>query len=99
MLPRLLRLKEWAYPGAVFLYTGAAASHILAGEGANRWSGPLVFALFTLGSWAVRPASRRLALGASSEKPSLRAWLVPSGALVVMTVIALATIPKGSPPV
>ena len=26
-LPRFLRLKEWAYAGAVFNYTGAAASH------------------------------------------------------------------------
>ena len=30
-LPGLQRLKEWAYAGAVFNYTGAAASHFLAG--------------------------------------------------------------------
>jgi hypothetical protein len=28
LAPRLPRLKEWAYAGAVFNYTGAAASHL-----------------------------------------------------------------------
>jgi hypothetical protein len=36
-LPGFLRLKEWAYAGAVFNYTGAAASHFLASyAGADR---------------------------------------------------------------
>src|SRR5689334_14790784 len=53
--PRLLRLKEWAYAGAIFNYTGAAASHLLAGDGAPKWAGPVVFAVLTLASWALRP--------------------------------------------
>jgi DoxX-like family len=57
--PRFPRLKEWAYAGAFFNYTGAAASHLLAGDGADKWVGPLVLAAFTLASWALRPASRR----------------------------------------
>ena len=33
LVPRFPRLKEWAYAGAFFDYTGAAASHFLAGTG------------------------------------------------------------------
>jgi DoxX-like family len=60
LVPRFPRLKEWAYAGAFFNYTGAAASHFLAGDSAGKWVGPLVLAVFTLISWALRPASRRL---------------------------------------
>ena len=35
-VPRFSRLKEWAYAGAFFNYTGAAASHVLVGDGPNR---------------------------------------------------------------
>src|SRR5262245_65481771 len=47
LAPRFPRLKEWAYAGAVFNYTGAAASHLLAGDGPGRWMGPLLFAVIT----------------------------------------------------
>jgi hypothetical protein len=60
LLPRFPRLKEWAYAGAFFTYSGAAASHALVGDGGKNWAGPLVFALLTLASWALRPADRRL---------------------------------------
>lgn len=60
LIPRFPRVKEWAYAGAFFDYTGAAASHFLAGDRAGQWAGPLIFAAFTLVSWALRPASRRL---------------------------------------
>src|SRR6516165_12617148 len=33
LLPRFPRLKEWAYAGAFFNYSGAAASHFLVGDG------------------------------------------------------------------
>jgi hypothetical protein len=98
MLPRFLRLKEWAYAGAVFLYTGAAASHMFAGDRAGKWSGPLVFALFTLGSWALRPHTRRLTASEPPPKPTLRGWLVPAAVLGVMTIVGLVTIPQGPPP-
>jgi len=98
VLPRFLRLKEWAYAGAVFLYTGAAASHQMAGEPPSHWVGPLVFALMTLGSWALRPASRRLSQGPAPAAPSKREWIVSAAALAVMIVFALVSIPKGPPP-
>jgi uncharacterized membrane protein YphA (DoxX/SURF4 family) len=59
LAPRLPRLKEWAYAGLVFNYTGAAASHIWVGDGAERLIGPAVFLALTVASWALRPPARR----------------------------------------
>jgi hypothetical protein len=46
--PRLPRLKEWAYAGLVINYTGAAASHIAVGDGAQKLVGPVVFLILTV---------------------------------------------------
>jgi uncharacterized membrane protein YphA (DoxX/SURF4 family) len=59
LAPRLPRLKEWAYAGLVFNYTGAAASHIWAGDGAATLIGPAVFLGIAAASWALRPPERR----------------------------------------
>jgi len=59
LAPRLPRLKEWAYAGLFFVYIGASASHFAAGDGASAFIGPAVFGAITMGSWALRPASRR----------------------------------------
>lgn len=59
LAPRLPRLKEWAYAGLVFNYTGAAASHIWVGDGAEKLIGPLIFLGLTAASWALRPPARR----------------------------------------
>jgi uncharacterized membrane protein YphA (DoxX/SURF4 family) len=61
VVPRFPRLKEWAYAGAIFNYSGAAASHLLVGDGPSKWMGPLIFGLITFASWALRPPERRLA--------------------------------------
>jgi uncharacterized membrane protein YphA (DoxX/SURF4 family) len=60
LAPRLPRLKEWAYAGMIFDLTGAAASYLATGGGAGDIAVPLVFVVFVLASWALRPASRRL---------------------------------------
>jgi hypothetical protein len=60
VIPRFTRLKEWAYAGIFFNYSGAVASHILAGETARVWAGPAIFALLGIASWALRPPSRVL---------------------------------------
>lgn len=60
LVPRYPLVKEWAYAGAFFLYTGAVASHLLAGDGPDHWGGPAVFTLMVLASWALRPAIRRI---------------------------------------
>ncbi|HVI43215.1 MAG TPA: DoxX family protein [Chitinophaga sp.] len=58
--PRMLRLKEWAYAGSFFTFTGAAASHLAAGDGPAAIISPLVFATLTVASWALRPSWRKL---------------------------------------
>src|SRR5262249_27845728 len=57
--PRLPRLKEWAYAGLIFNYTGAVACHLALGDGATALIAPIVFALLAVTSWALRPAPRR----------------------------------------
>jgi hypothetical protein len=97
-LPGFLRLKEWAYAGAFFNYTGAAASHLLAGDPTGRWVGPLVIAGFTLASWALRPSTRSLPNPGSFTDRRVAAWLVPILVLIAMFLVSLLTLPKGPPP-
>lgn len=59
LVPRFPRLKEWAYAGAFFTYSGAVASHITVGDGAEVWWGPAGFAVVLMVSWWARPSSRR----------------------------------------
>jgi hypothetical protein len=60
LAPRTPRLKEWAYAGAIFDFTGAVASHSAVGDEPAKLVAPIVLTLLTLASWALRPASRRL---------------------------------------
>jgi len=89
------RLKEWAYAGAFFNYSGAAASHLLSGDGPARWAGPLVFALITLGSWALRPSDRRLPDLVVPTPRRATAWVVPLVLIAAFLVVSLLTLPKG----
>src|SRR5215467_14196728 len=62
LAPGVVRLKEWAYAGAFFVYTGAVASGLVLGRddpGTFIWP-PLIFAAITMASWALRPPSRIL---------------------------------------
>lgn len=59
--PRLPRLKEWAYAGFAFDLSGAAVSHLVSGDGVGKAMVPLLLLAIGLASWALRPASRRLA--------------------------------------
>ena len=61
LAPRFPRLKEWAYAGAFFVYVAAVASGIVRGgdPGTLIWT-PLILAVLTLASWALRPQSRTL---------------------------------------
>ncbi|WP_460667158.1 DoxX family protein [Larkinella knui] len=69
LLPGYVLLKEWAYAGFFFLLTGAVISHIASGDAFYQWVGPLVFALLTVWSWAIRPANRRIK---AEFEPALR---------------------------
>lgn len=59
--PGLTRAKEWAYAGFFFDFTGAAASHALAGQGIADMMPPLVLCAIAIGSYVLRPDNRRLA--------------------------------------
>jgi uncharacterized membrane protein YphA (DoxX/SURF4 family) len=58
LAPRTPRLKEWAYAGIFFDFTGAAASHMASGDGIGHIAWPALFALLTIVSWALRPPGR-----------------------------------------
>ena len=61
LVPRLPRLKEWAYAGIFFDLTGAAAScAAVGGYGAYAFHvlAPLLLAVLLVASWALRPPSR-----------------------------------------
>jgi hypothetical protein len=61
LVPRRPMLKEWAYAGAFFAYTGAIVSHLTTGYDLGElWILTALTALTVL-SWALRPPSRRLA--------------------------------------
>jgi hypothetical protein len=63
VVPKLPRLKEWAYAGMVFDLTGAAWSHLASGDGAAQLVAPVVLLGLVATSWAMRPRSRTLVAG------------------------------------
>jgi hypothetical protein len=58
--PGLPRVKEWAYAGIFFNMTGAAVSHLVSHSASWHVVVTLGLAALTIGSWALRPASRTL---------------------------------------
>jgi uncharacterized membrane protein YphA (DoxX/SURF4 family) len=62
LVPWFPRLKEWAYAGTFFVYVGAAASWAARGGGMGDLIVPLILAVLTLASWALRPPSRTLGI-------------------------------------
>jgi hypothetical protein len=60
LVPRLPRVKEWAYAGIFFNMTGAAISHAVCADGAWHVVVTLGFAGLTIASWATRPPGRVL---------------------------------------
>ncbi len=87
LAPGFPRLKEWAYAGAFFEYSGAVASHVLVGDGADRWTVPGAFGLISLVSWALRPAGWRLDSRVGSPAPTARAWTASIAAMIVLLVL------------
>jgi uncharacterized membrane protein YphA (DoxX/SURF4 family) len=65
LLPRLPLLKEWAYAGMTFNLTGAGASHFAHGDPPKDIIVPLVLWGIVAASWALRPASRKVAVAPS----------------------------------
>lgn len=59
LIPRRAVLKEWAYAGAFFVYTGAAVSHLTTGHDLGELAPLTVFTVLIVLSWALRPPGRR----------------------------------------
>lgn len=95
LLPRFQRLKEWAYAGALFDFSGAVASHVFVGDGLKPWAYPAMLVAVTLVSWALRPDERRLPSASSKGKVTITAWAVPIGIAGAMLLFALVSLPKG----
>src|SRR5215831_1980148 len=93
--PGFPRLKEWAYAGACFHFSGAVASHLLAGDWTpvSMWLTPLVFSMFVIVSWALRPADRRLPSAGLALETRPHAWAVPIGILLILYVLSYVTLP------
>jgi hypothetical protein len=84
--PGFGRVKEWAYAGAFFLWSGAVISHLVVGDGIKNWGVPLVFALCAIASRALRPEEPT-----DARRPG--AWLIPVGLLALMLAFSLLTLP------
>jgi len=97
LLPRIPRLKEWAYAGAFFNYSGAVASHVLVGDGPGVWGFPLGLVVLTLASWGLLPAERRVAPAITRVETRPVEWVVPIVVAIVLLVASLLTLPKGAP--
>jgi hypothetical protein len=94
LVPNFKRLKEWAYAGAFFKYSGAVASHVFAGDGPGRWAVPLGFAILTITSWALRlPEDRLIQARPASEKRTL-SWVVPILIIAGLVIISVFTVPN-----
>lgn len=60
LAPGFGRLKEWAYAGLFFDFTGAAVSHAAVGDPLGNVATPLVLTGLLFASWALRPTTRRM---------------------------------------
>ncbi|MGH1339974.1 MAG: DoxX family protein [Nannocystales bacterium] len=59
LVPRMPRLKEWAYAGVVFQMTGAAAAHLLVGDTIGQAFPPIFLTMLAVASYLLRPGDRR----------------------------------------
>lgn len=60
LAPRFPRLKEWAYAGAYFNFSGAVISHLVSGSAIGHVLVVGIMSIITMASWALRPQSRVL---------------------------------------
>jgi len=56
LVPALPRVKEWAYAGLFFTFTGAAVMHLAAGDSLAHAAPPLVMGILLVVSYLLRPA-------------------------------------------
>lgn len=68
LTPGFPKLTEWAYAGFTFLFVGATASHLLAGDTAHA-PFPLIFLVLLMGSYFLRKKTTKEVLVSSSFAP------------------------------
>ena len=61
LTPKFKLLKEWAYAGIFFTMTGAIISHVASNNASVEIIAPVILAIFTVLSWYLRPADRKIA--------------------------------------
>jgi hypothetical protein len=69
LIPRRPLLKEWAYAGAFFTYTGAMVSHLATGYDRAEVALLAVMTVLTVLSWALRPPSRTVRRHSAAPPP------------------------------
>mgnify|MGYP001405864927 CR=1 FL=1 len=62
LIPKFPLLKEWAYAGFFFAMSGAAISHLAAGQQFVEAVPSLILLIVTVLSWYFRPADRKIML-------------------------------------
>lgn len=60
LVPGFKLLKEWAYAGLFFVMSGAVISHIASGNVTVQIIAPFLLTIFTVLSWYLRPANRKI---------------------------------------
>jgi hypothetical protein len=60
LIPKFKLLKEWAYAGIFFAMSGAVISHIASNDVSVQIISPFLLAVFTVLSWYLRPANRKI---------------------------------------
>lgn len=60
LVPGYPVLKEWAYAGAFFVFSGAVVSHLTTGKDLQELGVLAVALVLVVASWALRPSSRRV---------------------------------------
>lgn len=60
LVPKFLLLKEWAYAGFFFAMSGAVFSHLVCGDPAKDFFGPVLLLILTIVSWYFRPSDRKI---------------------------------------
>ena len=60
LIPGFKLLKEWAYAGIFFVMSGAVISHIASNDVSVQIIAPIILAAFTVLSWYLRPADRKI---------------------------------------
>jgi DoxX-like family len=69
LIPGRPLIKEWAYAGAFFTYTGAIVSHLTTGYALGEVGLLASLTVVTVLSWALRPSSRRTLRQTPSAPP------------------------------